>query len=351
MESSQNQHGTVLVTGASGFVAKHTIKFLLLKTSYIVRGTVRNDEEADVARAAVSTYFDEDTSNSRFTLVKADLTHEEDWPSAIQGCRFVLHIASPYPLRQPKNREALVPIAKDGTLRIVRAALDNTTCERIIVTSSIQAMMYRPNRPVVVHLTENDWTDPEWKYVSTYGVSKTRAELAVWDLVKEKNATNKVVVVHPGMIWGPVMDNVQCTSSEIAKLFLTGAYPLAPPVSYPIVDVRDVAKVLVASMTAKGVEGRRLMASGGTLSFHEMCMALRKACPDHAKNVPTHVLPKLVLRLVAIFDRALRNTLPDINCRVEADTKYVTELTGVEFHSGSEAVGAMAQSLVENGVV
>mmetsp|Transcript_9343 Transcript_9343/g.16292 ORF Transcript_9343/g.16292 Transcript_9343/m.16292 type:complete len:355 (-) Transcript_9343:169-1233(-) len=344
----------VLVTGASGFVAKHTID-RLLREGYKVRGTVRNEEEAKIANQAFtqalpSSLFSEET----FSLVTADLMSDSGWKEAVQGCDYVIHIASPYPLKPPQDRHALVPVARDGSLRVVRAALEEPTVERIVLTSSVMAMAYwrdfpKPER----HITEDCWTDPTWDQVTAYPVSKTMAEKAVWDLVeKQEGAKDKLVVVNPMMVWGPMYDSVISTSSEIGYLFLTGAYPAVPQMSLTIVDVRDVAQLMERALVAPNVTGRRLIAaSSGSLSMLDIGRTLGKAFPKYANKVPRYTLPNWLIRLGAYFDPALKLGLIDLGCRYEADSTYVTELTGVTFRPASEAIQAMGQSLIDKGIV
>jgi dihydroflavonol-4-reductase len=356
----------VLVTGASGFIAKHAIQKLLL-TGYRVRGTVRDDAEESVAREWVRRIFASssrssqaatvDVSDERFSLIRADLTKDENWEEAVQDCRYVLHIASPYPLKPPRDREALVSIARGGTLRVLRAALrecsgDESTVERVVMVSSIQAAMYWENRPVpVVRITEEDWTDAEWTRVTSYGVSKTRAEKAAWEYVKERGAEERLVVVNPGMVWGPVVDGATCTTGEICRLFLTGAYPAVPPICYAIVDVRDVANLLVVAMANPDVGGRRLFCSAGNLSLREIGVILAEKFPEYRSRIPTTELPKWLVRFAAMFDLTLRHTLPDLETTAVVDCSYVTDLTGVSFRSPEEAVVATAQSLLDVGLV
>ena len=112
---------------------------------------------------------------------------------------------------------------------------------------SVAAMMCRPGRPKDFTISEDDWTDPGWKALSAYIVSKTRAEQAVWEWA-EKNAWKaRVAVVNPAFVLGPMLDEGTCTSIDVLTLMLTGAYPAMPKVAFPIVDVRDIASLHVAA--------------------------------------------------------------------------------------------------------
>lgn len=342
---SNNNHELVLVTGASGFIAKNTID-RLLRAGYRVRGTVRNEEcTGNVLRG----------DNDTFSLVTVDLLSEQGWKEAVQGCHYVLHIASPYPLKPPKHREDLVPVARDGSLRVVRVALEESTVKRIVVTSSGLAMLYDPNefsKHSVRKIREDSWTDPNWNKVTAYPLSKTVAERAVWDYVEEQGAKDKVVVVNPMMVLGPMYDNVLSTSSEMCRLLMSGAYPAVPNISHAVVDVRDVAHLLERAMVVPNVAGRRLLAaSSGTVSLIEMGRILGEAFPDHKGKIPKYALPDWLCRIAALFDKSLQMSLVDLGMRYEMDARYTTELTGVTFRPAKEAIQAMGQSLIEQGFV
>ncbi|MCU0305096.1 MAG: NAD-dependent epimerase/dehydratase family protein [Thermoanaerobaculales bacterium] len=334
----------VLVTGASGFIAKHVIAELL-SSGFEVRGSLRTMDRADEVRAAAAKAG---ADPAGLSFVEADLGDDRGWAEAAAGCRFVQHLASPFPMEQPRDREALVPVTREGALRVLKAALD-AGAERVVLTSSMVAMMYRGGQPAELRVGEGSWSDPEWPPATAYIVSKTRAERAAWDLAAERGATDRLVTVNPGVVLGPVLDTAGGTSVGVVRLLLEGAYPAVPPVAWPVVDVRDVAALHVAAMTAE-VGGRRLIAAGGTMSMAEIGRELRDAFPERARKVPVRTLPAPVVRLLAFFDRSLRSVTPNLGFRPVADTAYVAERTGVTFRPPTEAVRATARSLIELGL-
>lgn len=350
-DDDKNRGDLILVTGASGFIAKHTIQQALV-AGYRVRGTVRDNHEASVAQEAVDQKSPEFVH--KFTLVRADLTKDEGWKEAVQGCACVLHIAAPYPKDPIQDREALVPICRDGTLRVLRAAFESSQVQRVMMVSSIVAVNYWPNRPrPIVQLKESDWTDIEWKKLTwSYAIAKTKAEKAAWEFAKKQHAQDKLVSVNPAMVWGPLFDAVECTSSDMCKMFLQGALPLCPSMAYPIVDVRDVAALLVASIKAPQVGGRRLFASADTMNFVDLAKYLSVSFPQFASKIPTHAAPYWLLWLQALLgDAQMKQILPDLETRVEMNADYVTELTGVKFRPAREAVRAMVESLIDQNLV
>ena len=336
----------VLLTGINGFIAKH-IALQLIKKGYRVRGTIRKpDHEGSVRKTLIS--HGADVSGLHFVL--ADLNQDSGWNEALEGVDYVQHVASPFPIEQPRDREALVPAAREGVLRVLNASKD-AQVKRIVVTSSMVAMMYRANRPKQLEVDETDWTDPEWGKLSAYIVSKTRAEKAAWKWAEEHNWKDKLTVVNPGLVLGPGLDSRIGTSLNVIQLIMEGAYPAVPGVHFPVVDARDLAELHLKAMIVPKIGGRRLIGAGDTLSMKEMGALLKKAYPARAKKIPTASLPDFFVRILSNFDRALRSVTPDLGVVPFMNSRYVTELTGVTFRNPEESVKAAAQSLLDNGVV
>jgi len=328
----------ILVTGISGFIAKH-IALQLLQKGYEVRGTVRSLNKSHQVRETL------DNANApieELSFVEADLTSDDGWNEAADGCVCVMHVASPFPISQPRDRNTLTPAARDGALRVLRAARD---AERIIMTSSMVAMMYRPNRPSVLPVNENDWTDISWNALTAYIVSKTEAEKAAWDIATEEGFKHRLTTVNPGFVLGPSLDSDLGTSLEVIRMFLKGAYPAVPPVSYPVVDVRDVAALHIRAFETPETGGRRLIASSDTLSLKEIAEILIETNPNRAKKIPKRELSALIVRIAALFDRNLSSVIPDLGAVPQANTSYVSALTGLEFRTAREATVAAARSL------
>jgi nucleoside-diphosphate-sugar epimerase len=336
----------VLVTGISGFIAKH-IALKLLQNGYNVRGTLRTPARADEVRKTLQV---NGADISKLTFYEADLGSDSGWTEAARDCAYVQHVASPFPIKQPRDRESLVPEAGQGALRVLDAAC-GVDVKRIVFTSSMAAMMYRANRPKEITVTENDWTDPDWKPLSAYIVSKTRAEKAAWNWADEKGWRQLLTVVNPGFVLGPALDGKIGTSLEVIKLFMKGAYPAVPPAHYPVVDVRDLAELFVRAMTTQDAGGRRIIGAANTLSLAEMGRILRDAFPEYAKKIPTRTLPGFIVRFVANFDRALKSVIPDLGVIPVADNAYVIEMTGISFKPAEAAVRAAGHSLVEHSLV
>ncbi|NNE71529.1 MAG: NAD-dependent epimerase/dehydratase family protein [Rhodothermales bacterium] len=336
---------SVLVTGVTGFIGKQ-ITLDLLKAGHSVRGTVRSLSKEAALRKTLEGHG---ASCQRLSLLELDLNQADGWSDSAKGCDYVMHVASPFPLDQPKDREALVPAAKAGTLRVLDAARE-ADVKRVILTSSLVAMMYRPNRPKNLTVSEGDWTDAEWSKLSAYQVSKVRAERAAWDWTYQHGWEDRLVSVNPGFVLGPALDQTIGTSLAVVKLMLEGAYPAVPPISFAVVDVRDLSRLHIAAMTSE-VAGRRLIGAGDSISMQDMAKLVKKSRPDFAKKVPVRKFPAFVIRIASRFDSSLRSIITDLGVVPHVESEYVTSLTGVSFRPASESVVDAAASLVQYGVV
>src|SRR5262249_9643763 len=189
-------------------------------------------------------------AEDRLEVRAADLTSDQGWAEAIQGCDYVLHVASPFPPAQPKDPDELIVPARDGTLRVLRASLA-AGVRRVVVTSSVAAVRHGHNSgPSARQLTEADWTDPDHLELSPYVRSKTIAERAAWDYMRAEGAAEKLVTVQPGAIIGPLLGPDRSYSLQAVERMLTGRMPGLPALGFSFIDVRDVAALEVGALTA-----------------------------------------------------------------------------------------------------
>ncbi len=341
----------VLVTGASGFIAKHCIAELL-KCGFEVRGTVRNlSRRAEIERALVAAGIE----TPEFDLVEADLGDDAGWAEAVSGCRYVLHVASPFPSNEPANPDDLIGPARGGALRVLEAAAE-AGVERVVQTSSVAAIMHN-RRPDHELRTEADWSDIETPGISTYAKSKTLAERAAWDVMARLgdaaagSAALEFVTINPGIVFGPALDKDLSTSHVLLRFLGRGTYPALPKLAFPVVDVRDVARMHVAALSHPAAPGQRFIAANGTLTLAEIGQELVSALPDIKRKVPTVELPSFLVRLASTYDRSLRSILADLGkVNLCSNAKAIDEL-GVTFISPGEAVRTAALSLRELGVI
>jgi nucleoside-diphosphate-sugar epimerase len=330
---------TVLLTGISGFLAKH-VMLTLLDHGYDVRGTVRGREKAAAVEAVVrKAGFDA----TRVQCVIADLTSDSGWKEAAGGCGAVIHTASPFPMSSPRDRTAFLPEARDGTLRVLAAAKE-AGIARIVITSSVAAIAGGHAAGERTY-TEDDWSDLASPTLPAYSYSKTVAEQAAWE--EARRAGLKLTAINPGFILGPALDADYGTSAEVIRMMLSGKYPGVPAIAFSVVDIRDVALAHVRALTEPKAEGERIICTSGNMSMIEMARALAQAFPAYRRKLPKFLLPDLVVRLVAFFDKNVAEILPELGRRRNFNSQKARALLGVDFRSPQEAVLAMGRSLID----
>jgi dihydroflavonol-4-reductase len=333
---------TALVTGGSGFLGGWSV-IELLRRGYRVRTTVRNLEREKDVRAAIAPEVD---AEDRLTVLAADLLSDEGWVDAVQGCDYVLHVASPFPPAQPKDPDELIVPAREGTLRVLKASLD-AGVERVVVTSSVAAISGGHKQSVL--LTEKDWTDLEAD-LTPYVRSKTVAEQAAWDFVRERGATEKLATVNPGAIIGPVLSDDRSYSLEMVERLLGGT-PGIPRIGFGVVDVRDVADLHIRAMTAPEAGGERFIATMEFMWMGDVAEILRKRLGPAAAKVPTRKVPNLVIRGMSLFDPSVRSVLRALDKRTDTSNEKAKTLLGWSPRPTEETIVDCAQSLIDKGVV
>ena len=336
----------VLLTGISGWIAKHTAIELLNK-DYEVLGTIRNKDLIDQTKETIKKY----APIERLSFVELDLLKDEGWNEAAKGCKYIFHIASPFPMKVSRDREFLLPVAVDGTLRVLNAGI-NAGVEQIIKTSSIVAMFRKPNRSNPYTFGENDWTDENWiEGVNDYFLSKTKAEKAAWELMESKGLKSKLTTINPGGVFGDALDKKGGTSIEYVRQFLKGKFPGAPKFAVLISDVKDIAKAHVACIGNNKVGGRRLIVGKEVKKLVELSQLMAEAMPEYAKKLPKKELPNFMVKLISYIDSSAKTMIPDLGILMQTDTSYAEELLGFKFKPAKDCITENAKSVVQLGLV
>ena len=338
-------HKTVLITGISGFIAKHCA-IELLRHGYAVRGTVRSASKAAEAKTTLSKHCD----IARLEFVEADLMSDAGWANAMQGLHGVLHIASPFPLNEPKDPQELIRPAVEGTLRVLKAAMD-AKVPQFVQTSSTVAVAFGHPKDRTAPFTEDDWTVLSNPAVSAYGRSKTMAERAARELIDSTQPAMHFSTVNPGFVLGPLLDRDIGTSGEAIQMFLQGKYPGCPRLSFPVVDVRDVAKMHRLALETAEPSGGRYLGVSGTAWFVDMMRPIKARLGAQARKVPTTELPNFLIKLIGIFDPTARAVVPDLGQYIPFDNARTRKALQMDFIGVEESAPAMAQSLVDLGLV
>jgi nucleoside-diphosphate-sugar epimerase len=337
----------VLVTGGSGFIGAHCI-LQLLDAGYRVRTTVRSlNREGDV-RAMLREGGAE--PGDRLSFVAADLTSDAGWPEAVAGCDFVLHVASPLPQKVPKDENEIIVPAREGTLRVLRAARD-AGVKRVVLTSSFAAIGYG-HKPQNAPFDETDWTDPNAGDLLPYTKSKALAERAAWDFIAKEGGSLELSAVNPVGVFGPVLGPDYSVSILLIQRLMDGALPGCPKLNFGVVDVRDVASLHLLAMTHPAAKGERFLAVAGDFMWiREMAKVLKDRMGVSAKRVPTHELPNWLLRLASLRDPAIKQILPELGKEKNATNAKAVRMLGWAPRSNEEALVGTAESLVRLGLL
>lgn len=334
--------GRVLVTGGSGFLAEWQIA-KLLRAGYEVRTTLRDLARADEVRTAVAR---EGVAADCLSFVRSDLSHDTGWDEAARGCDFVLHVASPFPVAQPTNPDDLIVPARDGALRVLRAAVA-AKVKRVVMTSSSSALSDPPGRRRLVPLTEDHWTDPEVRGTTPYVKSKVLAERAAWDFIKANPGGPELVVVLPTVIIGPELSPDLSASVQAVRRLLTGDMAGIPRLGFPVVDVRDIADLRTLAMTRVEAAGERIAGSGKFAWLADAAAILRRHLGKAAEKVPTCTVPNILVRLIWLRDPGLRSVVHELNQERVVSSEKAKRLLGWAPRPFEESPLDCARSLLE----
>jgi nucleoside-diphosphate-sugar epimerase len=346
MPDSDSAAKTVLMTGGSGYLGGWCIA-TLLERGYTVRTTIRDLAREDHVRRQVEAAGVE--AGNRLTVLAADLGADAGWAEAVAGCDYALHTASPFPPAQPKDPDELIVPARDGALRVIRAALD-AGVERIVMTSSVAAV--RGGGPPLdgSTYTDRDWTDGDDASLTPYTRSKAIAERAAWKLVDDAGARSRLAVVNPGAIIGPALSDDVSFSLQLVERLLKGM-PAVPRLGFSFVDVRDVADLHVRAMEQPAAGGGRYIATDRFMWVADVGQVLKERLGERARKVPTRIAPNLMVKAMALFDPGVRTIVGDLGHHPEYSSARARDELGWSPRPLEDSIAETGESLIEHGVV
>lgn len=333
----------VLVTGATGFIASHTILALVDK-GYEVRGTARSASKADALNATLSAYAGKPIE---IELVSADLTQDEGWAEAMEGVTYLQHLASPIPNNLPKDPNELIIPAKEGALRALKAA-KAAGVKRAVMTSSFASVGYGwgDSRPDV--LDESHWSNPDnIKDNTAYTRSKAIAEKAAWDYIEGDGAGLELSVINPVAVLGPAMSGDVSASLELVTQPMMNKVPAFPKLTFGIVDVRDVAAAHVAAMEKPEAAGERFIVGERVLTFTEIGEVLREAYPN--RKLPKGELPSWLVKMLTVVNPTLKQIVPELGKHRGFTNQKSKSVLGIDYIPAKDAILASTNSLIELG--
>lgn len=336
--------GVVLVTGGTGFLGGWCIA-ALLERGHEVRTTVRDLGREQAVRDAIGAAGVD--AGPRLTVLGADLGSDAGWAEAAAGARHVLHVASPFPPTQPKDPDELIVPAREGARRVLRAALD-AGVERVVMTSSIAAIRPKRTSSEDAPYTEADWTDGADTTKTPYTRSKTLAERAAWDLVRDAGAQERLSVVNPGAIIGPTLSDDHSYSLQAIQRLLDGM-PAIPRLGFTFVDVRDVADLHIRALTRPEADGERFIAADRFMWMADVAAVIRERLGDAAPKVPRRVAPDILIRAMGLFDGSVRSVVSDLGKRSWFSSEKARSELGWSPRPLEDSIEECARSLAGGG--
>lgn len=335
---------TVLVTGGSGFAGSYCLVHLL-QAGHTVRTTVRNLAREPEVRAMMATAGV--PAGAPLSFHAATLDDDRGWAEAVAGCEYVLHVASPLPASAPKTDDEVVIPARDGALRVIRAARD-AGVRRVVMTSTCGAIYY--GHP----LRREPFDETYWTVVgpdmSAYVRSKAIAERAAWDFIEREGGALEFATVNPTGIFGPMLGRDTASSMDILARLLRGM-PGCPRLYFGVVDVRDVADLHVRAMLDPAAKGERFIASAGdAMALIDIARLFRERLGERARKVPRFQIPDFLVRLAARRDGALEQVLPLLGKARSATSAKAERVLGWKARPREETLLQSAESLLHYGL-
>ncbi|WP_050928589.1 SDR family oxidoreductase [Aestuariivita boseongensis] len=338
---------TVLVTGATGYIAKHLV-LQLLDAGYTVKGSARSLSREGELRDALGPRLSDPSALDRLSVVPLDLSSDDGWDKAMEGVDVVMHTASPFPLSQPRDENDLIRPAVDGALRAVKAARA-AGVTRVIMTSSTAAVVTKDPAPGQTQFTENDWTDVTHPAATAYVKSKTMAEKAVWDWHASDAPDMQITMINPSFVQGAPLDDNFGTSIQVIERLLKGKDPLLPRFGFTCVDVRDIALMHIRAMERPESIGKRFIGADRYLWFQDFGLILKAQHPS--RKIPTRLAPNALIRFLALFDPSIRTIVPTLGRKDVASGAQAEKILGISFRNVEDAIREAGAYLVERDLV
>lgn len=338
---------TILVTGATGYIAKHLV-LQLLEAGYTVKGSARSISREGELRDALEPRLSDPAALDRLSVVALDLSKDEGWDAAMEGVDVLMHTASPFPMNQPKNEDDLIRPAVDGALRAVKAARA-AGITRVIMTSSTAAVTGKDRNSDQAEFTEDDWTDTDHPSVTAYVKSKTLAEKAVWDWQASDAPDMQITMINPSFVQGAPLDDNFGTSIQVIERLLSGKDPMLPRFGFTCVDVQDIATMHIRAMERPESIGKRFIGAERFLWFQDFALLLKAQHPN--RKIATRNAPNLLVRLLGLFDPSVRSILPVLDRKDVASGAQAERILGMQFRNVEDSIREAGAYLVKRDMV
>ena len=333
----------VCVTGAAGFIASHVI-IDLLEDGHVVHATVR-DLGDDTKRAHLDVL--EERYPGKLQCFEADLLEPGSLDAALEGCDALIHTATAVILAAPDPQKQIIDVAVKGTQNVLDSVARTPSVKRIVMTSSIAAVMSYDQQDRTY--TEDDWCTSDDIWLDPYGMGKTQSERLLWRFVDEHADRVQAVAINPSVVIGPPLAKHHIRSSLSFIRDLVGwSYPACAPMRLHLVDVGDVSKGHVRALTSDKAVGQRIIFSDRQKSILEISKVLSRQY-----KTPMRELPRLILYIAAYLDKrfSLRLARASANLHYEFGSNRPMELLGINLRNTEESILEAAETMVEKGWV
>ncbi len=335
----------ILITGASGFVGLH-LTLAALKKGYTVRTTVRSAAREAGVRQALAALV----NTTGLEFAHADLLADAGWEDAVRGCDSVIHTAAPYTADNPRDESILIAPAVDGTMRVLTAAA-RAGIRRVVLLSTIGAIFDGHEGEEKV-FTEADWSNVDKPRV-IYHKAKTLAERAAWNFINsaENSPGMEMVSVNPSNVMGPVLDEHVHTSTEWYRTLMHAQVPGVSNSQLDLVDVRDLADILLRAMMLPQAAGKRFICSGASIPLLEFANILYENFADRGFHIPHKLIPDLVIRFFGLFSPKIKAVARTNNWKYGFSTARIESTFGWQPRPYQQTIIEMAESLIKFGLV
>lgn len=344
-----NKNKSVLVTGATGYVAGHLVKNLLIK-GHTVHAAVRDPNDSEKLK-----YLNDiaEQTSGKIVYFKADLLEVGSYADAMDGCELVYHTASPFILKVNNPKRDLIEPALLGTRNVLEQANKTDSVKRVVVTSSCAAI-YGDNIDLQTitnkTLTEEHWNTTASETYNPYAYSKTLAEREAWKIANAQSRWD-LVTVNPSLVIGPGI-NPNATSESFNIIKQLGAGKLksgAPRWGLGLIDVRDVAEIHVQAGFTPTAKGRYIACAYNTDTYAMTQLLLDKYGNDYP--IPKTCLPKWLLWLVGpLVDNTLSREMitKNVNYPWQADNSKTTKEFNIRYRDLKTSLEEFFQQAIDS---
>ena len=331
----------VLVTGATGFIGLHCID-QLLNQGYAVNGSLRSPNRKDEIFNALK---NKNTPTENLNLFIFNLTEDDGWDDGMQGCDYLLHVASPLSI-QKHDDDFFVKPAVAGVKRAFKFAKKHNI-KKVVLTSSVAAILETDEDKE--YFDETDWSDVESRQIGSYAKSKTLAEKAAWQFLKENGNPFELAVINPALVTGPTLTRDLGESNKAIEMVVTGKMPVAIPMQFGYVDVRDVATAHILAMQNPSSSGERFALSEKDLSYKKIAKLLKD---NGFKKAPSISVPVWLAKFLANFNKELKVTVPFMGkVRSVSKSTKAKDILGWNPRPAEESILDVANQIKEMGLI